>query len=72
MADEPYATIREVLAAFIGQTVVDITQHDEADFVPGGPSDIYLHFSNGHTLHFLIDDKGFETMEPGGGGDEGG
>jgi hypothetical protein len=31
-----------------------------------------LHFSNGHTLHFLIDDKGFETMEPGGGGDEGG
>jgi hypothetical protein len=62
MDDDAYAQIRTLLKEFIGERLVEVTQHDAEDFVPGGQSDVYLHFGNGQTLHFLIDDKGFEIL----------
>jgi hypothetical protein len=63
MAGESYASIREILRAFIGERLVDITQQDEADYVPGGPSEVFLHFGNGQTLRFWIEDRGFDILD---------
>jgi hypothetical protein len=52
--DEPYVTIRDFLGHFIGQTIVDITQHDQEEFEEDGWSKVYLHMSNGETICFYI------------------
>jgi hypothetical protein len=60
--EEPYSSIREILHAFIGERLLDVTQQDEADFIPGSPSEVFLHFGNGQTLHFWIEDRGFDIL----------
>lgn len=66
--DERYANIREILGRLIGCKVVDITQHDAEEFQETRQSRVELHFDNGETLRFLIDDEGFdyETTEESG------
>jgi hypothetical protein len=60
---EPYATIREVLCAFIGETLVEVTQQDREDFLPGAPAEVFLHFGNGQTLHFWVGEDGFDILD---------
>lgn len=57
-----YATIRTILRPFIGKRVLDISQHDEADYDPetGKGAFVMLLFEDGHYLKFWIDDDGFE------------
>jgi hypothetical protein len=54
MADDAYSTIRDILGAFIGQRLVDITQHDEEEWEEDGQSTIYFHFENGGTIEFAM------------------
>ena len=53
MIEKNYANIREILAPCLGQTIVDITQHDAEDF-DKDPNEgfVALHLANGHTLKF--------------------
>lgn len=68
MADDGkvYSNIRdpELLGPVLGQRVVEITQHDAEDFAKTGESRIYLHFENGYTVSFPIDDAGFDVAGP--------
>lgn len=53
-----------LLGPFIGCTLVDVTQDDVEDL--GESNRVYLHFSNGSTVSFLIDEEhGFdiETLD---------
>lgn len=59
MSGEDYATIREILAPYIGAKVVDITQHDPEDFEKDGRCFVVLMFDNGMTLKFFVGDDGF-------------
>jgi hypothetical protein len=56
--DERYVTVRDFLGHFIGQTIIDITQHDEEEFEEDGWSKVYLHMSNGESICFYIGDDG--------------
>lgn len=46
----PYANIREHLGSLVGAQVLDVTQHDEADWLAGDPAYFMLMFSNGSVL----------------------
>jgi hypothetical protein len=46
------ASIRRLLGNFIGQTVVDITQHDVEDWLAGGDPYVQIQFGNGEFLQF--------------------
>lgn len=59
MAEEDGQNIRAFLGAFIGCTLVDVTQQDAEDFAVDRQARIYLHFSNGQIINVPIDDKGF-------------
>ena len=52
-----YANIREILRNYIGQTLVEITQHDEEDLAAGRDSFVELMFENGSTLKFFNTDS---------------
>lgn len=55
-----YVNIRDhdLLGSIIGSTVVDVTQQDSDEFAERG-SFVALHFSNGMTAVFPINDFGF-------------
>lgn len=59
VAEEDGQNIRAFLGAFIGCTLVDVTQQDAEDFAVDRQARIYLHFSNGQIINVPIDDKGF-------------
>jgi hypothetical protein len=68
MADrdpEIVKNIRELLGGFIGARLVDVTQHDR-DYARDAASpdaEVFLHFDNGQTLHFWINEvEGFEIL----------
>jgi len=64
MAQSPeYANIRQILGRFIGQRLVDITQHDEEEWKAGKESYVCLMFDSGNTMTFPITDLGFEHTE---------
>jgi hypothetical protein len=71
--DGPYANIRdpELLGPFVGQRCVEITQHDREEFLEDHVSYIALHFENGYTLTFEINDDCHFTISPPDAGDEG-
>lgn len=58
MAEERYVTVREFMGHCVGQRVVDITQHDEEEFLEDGSSYIAIHFEDGTTVTFNIGDDG--------------
>lgn len=61
-----YSTIRDsdLLGPIIGQRCVEVTQHDAEEFEENGESRIYLHFENGMTVSFPIEDAGFTINDP--------
>lgn len=65
-----YATVREFLGACIGATILDITQHDEEDFIEDKRGEIHFHLDNGWTLtvtlHENPDKAGFSFETPDG------
>lgn len=66
--DETYANIRDddLLGPLVGQRVIEITQHDQEEFEEDHVSYIALHFENGYTLTFQInDDCHFTISAPG-------
>lgn len=68
MADDAeYSNIRneDLLGPIIGQRVLEVTQHDKSEFEENGESRIYLHFENGYTVSFPIEDAGFVISPPG-------
>lgn len=58
--DEVYSTIRAIIGDAIGQTIVDITQHDREEWEADRRSYVALHLSGGGTLRFFIGDDGFD------------
>lgn len=60
---EPYANIREILGQFIGQKLVEITQHDEQDWIEGTGAYICLMFEQGGTLTVPIGDEGLDYTD---------
>lgn len=50
----------EILGLFVGQRVVDITQHDADEFAETGAY-VCLHFERCGTVTFLIGDDGFDV-----------
>lgn len=50
------SSIRDLIGDFIGQTVVDITQHDPEDWEQDGISFVQLMFAHGGYLKFYIDE----------------
>jgi hypothetical protein len=57
--------IRDLLGEFIGERLVDVTQHDDHDARDEASprSEVFLHFGNGQTLHFWINEvEGFEIL----------
>lgn len=50
-----YANIRELLPV-VGRYVLDVTQHDEDEWLIAGEAYIMLHFDNGSTLRIVIED----------------
>ena len=61
-----YANIRELIGEFIGQKVIEITQHDEEYFKRTGRSFIDLMFDSGDVLriYVLIDDLPGVAVNP--------
>lgn len=59
--EEKYATIRETLGGLIGRSLLDVTQQDEDEFREDGRSYVMLHFDNGSTVKFFVEDHGFEA-----------
>lgn len=60
--DGVFANIRDgnLLGPFIGQRVVDITQHDHEEWEEARQAYVELHFESGATLKFYIDEQGFD------------
>lgn len=56
-SDEDYATIRELMP-FTGRRVIDVTQHDEVDWICGQPAFFILHFDDGSWLRVVFTDEG--------------
>lgn len=52
-----YANIRELLPV-VGLVVVEVTQHDEEDYMLGGPAFFMIHFDSGLTLQVEVCDDG--------------
>lgn len=62
--EEVYSNIREILGRFIGQKLLDITQHDEEEFAETKQSYVCLMFEKGDTITFPIGEEGFDhTMD---------
>ena len=61
--EEHYSNIRDIdqLGRFIGLRLVDITQHDKDEWDETHEAYVYLHFEDGRSLRFVIDDHGFEV-----------
>lgn len=53
---EEYSTIRDVIGEIVGQSVVDVTQHDKEHWDQTGESFVEFLFANGATLRFVIAD----------------
>lgn len=64
MTPERYDTIREIIGDFVGLRVLEITQHDQAEWAATHQSHVSLHFEDGRTLTFHIGDEGFEIEDP--------
>ena len=60
---EGYANIRDILGQFVGQRLVDITQHDEEEWEAGREAYICLMFERGGTLTVPIGDDGLEYTD---------
>lgn len=58
MSEERYASIRDLLGEVVGQTIVDITQHDAEFFDRTGKTFIQFMLSSGDTLRIYIQDHG--------------
>lgn len=54
-----YSNIRDILSGVIGRTVVDITQHDEDEYLETQEAYVMLMFDDGSFLKFPIGDEGF-------------
>ena len=54
---EEYVNIRDILKPVIGQKLVEITQHDDAEFAAGKDSYVMLMFESGTTVKFNIADN---------------
>ena len=65
--DEPLTTIRDLIGGFIGKKVVDISQHDEDEWIAGEPPYITLIFEDFTMLKFLapieVHYRGIEDKE---------
>lgn len=48
-----YATIRNVLP-LVGRTILEITQHDEIEWLAGEQAYFCLHFDDGSTLRIVV------------------
>lgn len=55
-----YSTIRQIIGTLIGHKLVDITQHDEQEWMETGVAYVMLMFDDGRTLKFYIDEEGFD------------
>lgn len=63
MSTDNYSNIREFLGQFVGQRLVDITQHDEEEWAEGKEAYICLMFERGGTLTVPITDDGLEYKD---------
>lgn len=63
---ERYAHIRDadLLGPFLGQRIVEITQHDQDEWEETRESYFCLHFENGFTLRVPVGDSGFDILDP--------
>jgi hypothetical protein len=61
---DTYKNIRELLACFVGERLVDVTQDDRDARDEASPNaEVFLHFGNGQTLHFWVNEvTGFEIL----------
>jgi len=59
-----YVTIREHMGRFIGRRVVEITQHDEDEYLDTGRAYVMLMFDDGATLKFPLTEAPVEAEEP--------
>lgn len=57
------SNIRDVIGYLVGQRIIEITQQDDDEFVPGGPSQVLFHMEDGTTVRFWIDDAGFDILD---------
>lgn len=59
-----YATIRDadLLGPIVGDRVVGVTQHDEIEWLCGGPAYFCIHFACGLMLRVVIDDNSDITI----------
>lgn len=58
-----YSNVRDIFAEFIGQTVVDITQHDEQEWAETGEAYILLMFGNGATIKITVEEGNIELAD---------
>lgn len=56
--DTTYETVREFLGPAIGQTILEITQHDADEWREEKRSYVQLHLSGGGSITFPISDDG--------------
>ena len=63
MSDEPYANIRELLPVR-GCRVVEVSRHDQDEWLITGESFVMLHFDNGLTLRVAVTDDGGVSVWP--------
>jgi hypothetical protein len=68
---EDYANIREQVGMFVGDKIVDITQHDEDHFKATGQSFVDLMFESGNVLRFIWTKEDGEIMAVNPGDEEG-
>lgn len=59
-----------MLGLFLGETLVDVTQHDPDEWAEERACYFMLHFSNGMALKVPIGDDGFEIINHPDGGDD--
>ena len=58
---ENNVTIRDIIGRFCGKTILDISQHDEEEWLAGEPAYVMLMMSDGSTLKIYC--SGFEAFE---------
>jgi len=58
---ENNVTIRDIIGRFCGKTILDISQHDEEEWLSGEPAYVMLMMSDGSTLKIYC--NGFEAFE---------
>lgn len=54
--EKPYATVREILGEFIGQRLLEITQHDREEYEQTKEAYAILHFETGGLKIVLADE----------------